>query len=563
MSDVLYLENDEDITSAVEKLKASQAGDVSIVVPKRSTLLQSMINLKLLKKAADESKKELVLVTTDRLSSHLAGRVGLAVADKLGAEASVPEANVKEPDPTTEVIDGGTEETGRPETAAAMAGVAAGATAAKAAAAKDEAVPPATDTKKPDTSDDKPTMTKKPISDSPAESKKMARVPDFNAMQKRVFWGALALVIVFGLLFANFFLERANVTVFAKGSKVPAEATFTADPSAPSSNISAGTVKAQEVQSSKDLSEQVTATGKKDAGTKATGTITITNNCYNPGTIAAGTVYTAADGHRFLGNSAIAVPDATISGGVCHPTTASVGVTAAENGDSYNLAPTSYTVGSIPSSGAFNVKFQGGQMGGGTTKTVTVVQQSDIDGAVADLLSKDKDGAQADLVKKVTDGYRMMNETMTQTPSNVSGIPAVGAEAANVTVKVTANYDALAISNDDLNALLDQNITKQIGPGNQIYDNGAASAQFQVIKKNTGGSQNIHVAAEASAGPKIDTAALAKQIKGKKLGDAMDIINKTPGVDHSEITLWPSWDTKLPRRASKIKIEIKVATTSG
>jgi hypothetical protein len=81
----LYLEVDEDITSAIDKLTKSSGTPVQIVVPKRSTMLQSIINLKLLKKAAEQGGKELVLVTNDRIASDLAGRVGLAVAPSLGA----------------------------------------------------------------------------------------------------------------------------------------------------------------------------------------------------------------------------------------------------------------------------------------------------------------------------------------------------------------------------------------------------------------------------------------------------------------------------------------------
>jgi len=83
----LYLEVDEDITSAIDKLQKLSAESVQIVVPKRSTMLQSVINLKLLKKAAADSGKKLVLVTNDKVATSLAGRVGLAVAPSLGAEA--------------------------------------------------------------------------------------------------------------------------------------------------------------------------------------------------------------------------------------------------------------------------------------------------------------------------------------------------------------------------------------------------------------------------------------------------------------------------------------------
>src|ERR1700733_3976136 len=92
----VYLEADEDITSAIDKLGKTTGDSVQIVVPKRSTMLQSIINLKLLKKAAEQHGKELVLVTNDRIAGDLAGRVGLAVAPSLGAKPVIADVEIPE-----------------------------------------------------------------------------------------------------------------------------------------------------------------------------------------------------------------------------------------------------------------------------------------------------------------------------------------------------------------------------------------------------------------------------------------------------------------------------------
>lgn len=546
MSNTLYLETDEDITSAVEKLKNSSASAVSIVVPKRSTLLQSMINLKLLKKAADSAKKDLVLVTTDRLSSHLAGRVGLAVADKLGADAKVPEMQMDEPD-QTEVIDGGVAETGELEPTEAES--ASKKSKAEAEVAEDTAVAEATE----------PVMKTKALADEPKPEKtKAAKVPDFNTLQKRILWVGLALVVIIGLFVANYLIASASVTVYAKGNQVAVAAPLTLDPSASATSITTGVLKAQDLTSTKNLSEQVPATGTQDVGTKATGSMTISNSLdQNSHTLAAGTQFTAS-GKVFASTTATTVPGATVCSGHVCPGTVTVNVQADQAGDSYNLAPTSYTI-----SGQSQLTAQGGQMTGGTSKTVTVVQQSDVDKAVADMLSKDKDGATQDLQGKAPKSYQFISETLTQTPSATTSDTAVGAQAANVNVKVTASYDALAVSSDDLSSFLKAQAAKQVGPTNQVYDDGAGAAKFSVVKKNPNGSQSLTVTTTASAGAKLDVAAIATQIKGKKYGDATDLISKLPGVDHSDINISPGWSTSLPGRTSRIKVNVKVVTSGG
>jgi hypothetical protein len=87
---VLYLEVDEDITSAIDKLGKNTSDSIQVVTAKRSTLFQSVINLRLLKKAADDAGKSLVLVTSDRVSTNLAGRIGVPVATQVGGSAEVP-----------------------------------------------------------------------------------------------------------------------------------------------------------------------------------------------------------------------------------------------------------------------------------------------------------------------------------------------------------------------------------------------------------------------------------------------------------------------------------------
>lgn len=57
--DVIYLESDSEITEAIDKLKASDSAEVRIAVPARSTILQSAINLKLLKKLQQQPTKSL------------------------------------------------------------------------------------------------------------------------------------------------------------------------------------------------------------------------------------------------------------------------------------------------------------------------------------------------------------------------------------------------------------------------------------------------------------------------------------------------------------------------
>ncbi len=83
MHQTYYIDIDEEITSIVERLRKAKVKEVVIVVPKRALLIQSIVNLKLLKKEAERLKKEIIIVTQDKLGKMLIEKTGILVEQKL------------------------------------------------------------------------------------------------------------------------------------------------------------------------------------------------------------------------------------------------------------------------------------------------------------------------------------------------------------------------------------------------------------------------------------------------------------------------------------------------
>lgn len=543
--EVLYLESDEEITTAIDKLIKLKGAKVSIVVPKRSTLLQSIVNQKLLKKAAADAGKELVLVTADRTAAHLAGKVGLAVASTLKGEASIPDVGEPTPVDNSEIVEDEEPEPVEPAADAAPSSDDLAAAAVPAASAAKSAKP----------SFAKPMLVKGPVNEKSGKGK--TRIPDFNALQKRLLLVGGIVAVIILLLVANFFLTSAKVTLYAKGTEINTDFSFSADPNAKDSDFIHAVLAAQNLQSSKDLTGSFTASGKKDVGAKAHGSITLTNYCYNPGTIAAGTAFTAASGQKFVSDSDVAIPSATPVAGSCPtPSTATVAVTANQNGDQYNLAPTTYAVGSLT---AAQVKGQGNQMSGGLTKTINIVTQTDIDQAKGGLVDQAKDGAQKDLESKSSSNTKPISESFIQTVGAATSSPAVGEEAGQATLTVHMTYSELLVPKADFTKVVQGQEQKSVGDANQIYDDGQATAKITASKPDASGKQSFELSTVAYAGAKLDPTAIAKQLAGKRYGDAADAASKMPGVDRVEISIWPGFASSLPRITGHIHVDIKVA----
>ena len=88
----IYLDAEDEITAIIDKVKSAHGSIVAVVPPKRAAALQSVVNLRLLQKAARSSKKNLVLVTTESALLPLAGTVGLMVAKTTSSKPEVPPA---------------------------------------------------------------------------------------------------------------------------------------------------------------------------------------------------------------------------------------------------------------------------------------------------------------------------------------------------------------------------------------------------------------------------------------------------------------------------------------
>ncbi len=565
--DALYLEVDEDITSAIDKLTKSTSSSVQIVVPKRSTLLQSIINLKLLKKAADSHHKQLVLVTSDRIATELAGRIGLAVAPSLGAKATIAAA----PRPADlkaaeEIID---------------------------ADDTDDAIP--AESPKPQPIKKKLLLTRRPLGDTPpsaaaadgtisaagslaagpdgdstdpapssAGRSASPKIPNFNRMQRRITWLSLGVLLVAGYMAFMYLGSNAKVTLYANGTKVDIDTTFTVDPASHSTDTAKAILAGQILTVSKDLTGPFTPTGKKDAGTKAAGTITVYNEYdLSPHTLVAGTRFQAPDGKIFRSKADATVPGATLS--PVFPFTPTAGksnpipVEADAAGDTYNEAPAKYIIPGYSGTMQDKIYGQGVQMSGGTTKTITVVTQADVDAAKTDLIDKDKDNATRDLQGHLPAGYVSLPSSQATAIAKVSPNPDVDQEGDTASLTLKVAYTILAVKKTEYQALVQAQELKQIGRQNQIYNDGLDTAQVTAGDKDASSRQTFHLTTEAFGGTKIDTAALARQLHSQRYGDAVNIAQKQPGVSRAELALWPGWATTLPSRPSQISITIQVA----
>ena len=111
MHQTFYIDIDEEITSIVERLKKARANEVVMVVPKGALLIQSIVNLKILRKEADEHDIQLMMVTQDKLGKVLIEKAGIFVQQKMDniadEEINIDEKGIKAEDFARESVNKG------------------------------------------------------------------------------------------------------------------------------------------------------------------------------------------------------------------------------------------------------------------------------------------------------------------------------------------------------------------------------------------------------------------------------------------------------------------------
>ena len=532
---IIYLEHDAEITEAITKLKKAGSDTVRIVVPPRSPLLQSVVNLKLLKKAATSKKKELVLVTGDKGATALAGKVGIPVAKNVKAEAVVPDA---EPEPKGEKV------AAAAATAAVLASpLAADAAEEQASKARNEDVPV-------QRFDEPVSASKKTKKAKKSKSSGRGKVPNYNKFQKWIWVGASAVGAILLIWLLSAFVQTATVNVQAAADRRDVNTQFTLVTSGATSGSS---VAAETLEVTKDLSQSVEATGEKDVGSKATGSVAL-KNCEdsNSRTLPAGTKVTTA-GKTFVTNAAATLPEGEFSGGgtVCNSKAVSVAITAAENGDQYNFSNASFTVVGLSSrvSGT-------GTTTGGVSKKIKVVAQSDVDAAVNTLLEGSKAEALTELKEEAGEDQKVFDDTLTATATTRSSNPPVGTEATNVTVNVKAKYTVLAASETDLTKVVETALASDLKDGSKVLDAGLDQAKL-TAKGQIKTGYSYAMSTVAYIGQPIDAEALKREVAGKAKKEVPDIVKQYPNVTGATVDGWPLVPN-MPIPTGNIKVEISV-----
>jgi hypothetical protein len=548
MATIVYLDVEDEITSAATRIRTADGTRVGLVLPYGSRVATSRINFRLLAREAQANGRRLDIVAPDASARALAASAGLPVFGSVGEYESALDEGLDD-DGTSGASAGGLQGASTALGTATAAGAAASAVAG--ARAGDRGAMEALDPGRQRELDEIVRRSRQPPVARPAR-----RRPGAGAVI-----GVLILVIalVASGLAAALVLPAAEITVTPRIEPVgPISLTVTADPAATAVDAAAHVIPAQTLQIPVDVSGDFPVTGTREVKTKATGGV-MWMNCdptasYN---LPAGTIVRTSAGIGFSTDEAVFLPVAPPTGipGRYTCQTSEVAVTAVEAGEAGNVAalairvvPAGYNRTVITVS---NVR----PTSGGTRQEFPRVDKKDVDAALASLRKDLAARFATELANpdRVPPGATIFPATAV--PGNpvptVDPATLIGQEVTTFTLGLSATGTVLAVDPSPVKAIAEAQVARSIGPGNRLV---AGSTRVDVGDPVvTEGLIDFPVTASAKQVRPLDASSLERQVLGLSEADARRVLEPYGKV---AISLWPGWVSSVPTLEQRVTLSV-------
>jgi len=534
MDEILYLEPDEEITSVIDKIKNSNAQRLSLVVPRDATLLQSVVNLRILLKEASSLSKEIVLITSDKIGRNLAAKVGLTVYESVKNQQPIYQP--PPPVPTREEIIEINDAQNVPQQEIRPKGVQVHHFQEK------------TIWQKPKIKTPTPTPWQPP----------KTREFDWKKSHK-IIWPLLALVLLLILIGAFLIFPKVEVRLKVKAENFQQNIDVQIAGNIESSDTSKKIFAGKLIDLNQEKEEKFPTTGKKNLGGKASGTLSLYNYWDSASQDLGASTKFSSSAKTFVAKSSVSIPGTSIKGGNIVPGTATVEIEAENPGEQYNVKAGRFTIVGLSADQQEKIYGQSAKdLSGGFSKEVQVVSQADFDQAKNKLTQELTEGLKKDLRDQtagmvvIEDGWQI--DTAEETVS-----AKVDSEAQDFTLKIKLRLREIVYEKNNfekfilttLEAQLSQDKMLSLGPNDVI------SPKVKE-KKYDQNLLDLNVMASAKISSKIDTQGVKDHLLGKNRKEAESYLNNLEGIVGSNLRFFPSWwpVKRLPNLQKNVTVSL-------
>ena len=368
----------------------------------------------------------------------------------------------------------------------------------------------------------------------------------------------LIAVVVSGLVgLIYYFVPKATVTISVVPNSVKKSKAITIATGITTVDQAKFIIPGKKIEQSVTGEKTAAVTGKKRIGDPAKGTVVIYNKEVGARTFKKGTVLVGKS-LQFALDSDVSIASASESIGSITFGKATAAVTAVAIGEEGNLASgVDFTFKDLSSSVAIARNDQA--FAGGTSRETTVVTRADYDAMVKALSDELVTKAKTDLLAGVAGGEKLIDQTIKTTVTSKTFREELDQEATELHGKVTLTISGISYNEKDIKSVLVPLASSEI-PGGYAMNEGRTTVivETPVIKKD--GTITATSAISLVSLPLVDVAAVKKELVGKTIAVAQEIIKKIQGVGSVEFFFSKSPSkNRLPVNAANITVDVVVA----
>jgi hypothetical protein len=618
MHQTFYIDPDEEISSVVDRLSKSTSVDNYFVLPKRAIFLQSIVNLKLLKREADKIGKRAIVVTQDEVGASMAERSGIETRPTLdGLEPIVDtELDEQEQEEEDEIYVAPVKAVKvEQKKQTRLNGVGSSnfydaatpsnkKSSAKSVAVKSESrkIPVNSISSAADQEHHLSQKSAQPVLRSQAQAKapiarksqmapifcrsgkldlqkekaleKMYSLPENNPRKqnqplpkterkiKKIFIGFIGLcLLAFVGVAAYLFWPSAKVTIEPNiiKSKLDLDLHGSSDVlEIDQANIPIRVIDKEE---SISLSYEVKG-GATVAGKKAHGSVVLYNEFdASPQTLIATTRLESTDGKIFRLVKNVVVPGTTTVGGEIKPGAITAEIIADQPGTDYNIDPTTFTIPGFkdgPKYKKFYAKSTEPILGGSTEGETAggAVSQNDIDNAKQETEAELKSKIVQLIGDELLGGEIALEQAEKVIITKSSASIKRGDMVAKFEYTATASARALVFSENDVKKNMEQSLKKEQQTGEAKVD--LIKVDYGTVNadfdKNT---LDLKAYGEVMVVPIIDTQQVKKDLLGKKDDQLEAVLRKYLTIKSVKVEFQPTFVSRIPQYAQRVSVEIK------
>ncbi|MGK2850455.1 MAG: baseplate J/gp47 family protein [Candidatus Limnocylindrales bacterium] len=564
---VIYLDIDDEITSAAARIRSAEGRRVAVVLPYGSRVATSRINFRLLARDAMTHEKRLSVIAGDAATRALAASAGLPTfasvheyeesqeapaaprgsgQEPVGLAASATVVTAPEPEPDAGVaLEPALTDTSRtvpvrtpPVAASPQAPGSAGPTA-----------------RAPRPGSSGPDRPRPERVERPARGR-------IGATPVLIGGAVLALAVVVGAVSAFLLLPSATVAITPRQETIgPVPFQVIASTTATEPDAEAGIVPAETVPIDVEAANTFPATGKRVEEAAAAGEVRFDNlDPTTSNTIAKGAVVSTGSGIRFTTDRSIRIAAAKLVGLQIVPSSARVKVTAVDAGPEGNVEANTITTVPRGEEPLFLKVNNPDPTAGGTRTEFIRVKQADVDAAVI-ALTDQLSAAFTDRLDDPDlsgDGATVFPDTATRgEPVFGQDLEAlVGQEVETFDLSATLSGSVTAVDAAPVQLIAEARLASSVDDGYRLVDESSVITVDPAVV--SGGTISFPVVVTARQVRELDPSAIEAEILGRPLAEARNVLESYGEVD---LVVWPEWVGTIPTIDSRVEVTIDAPVT--